>query len=91
MKALRLIDATIITGALLGLGGVFLVYMGNPANSGFCISCFLENLAGAMQLHDNVRMSYIRPELIGFTLGAFFMALTAKSVMKIKYVYFIVY
>ena len=24
MKALRLIDATIITGALLGLGGVFL-------------------------------------------------------------------
>ncbi|MGB6972960.1 MAG: hypothetical protein WBD61_12490, partial [Desulfobulbales bacterium] len=63
MKALRLIDATIITGALLGIGGVFLVYFGNPANSGICISCFLENFAGSMQLHDNIRMSYIRPEL----------------------------
>jgi len=78
MKALRLIDATIITGALLGFGGVFLVYMGNPANSGFCISCFLENLAGSLQLHDNIRMSYIRPELIGFVLGAFFMALQSR-------------
>jgi YedE family putative selenium metabolism protein len=67
MKALRLIDATIITGALLGFG-----------NSGFCISCFLENLAGSLQLHDNIRMSYIRPELIGFVLGAFFMALQSR-------------
>jgi hypothetical protein len=78
MKALRLIDATIITGALLGFGGVFLVYMGNQTNSGFCISCFLENLAGSLQLHDNIRMSYIRPELIGFVLGAFFMALQSR-------------
>jgi len=78
MKALRMIDATIITGALLGLGGVLLVYFGNPANSGLCISCFLENLAGALQLHDNIRMSYIRPELIGFTLGSFFIALQSR-------------
>ncbi len=78
MKALRMIDATIITGLLLGLGSVFLVYMGNPANSGICISCFLENLAGSMQLHDNIRMSYIRPELIGFVLGSFFIALQSR-------------
>jgi len=78
MKVLRMIDSTIIAGALLGLGGVFLVFMGNPTNSGFCISCFLENLAGSLQLHENVRMSYIRPELIGFTLGAFFMALQSR-------------
>ena len=78
MKALRMIDATIITGALLGLGGVFLVYLGNPANSGFCISCFLENLAGSLQLHNDVRMSYIRPELIGFVLGSFIIALQSR-------------
>ena len=78
MKALRMIDATIITGALLGFSGVILVFFGNPANSGICISCFLENFAGSIQLHDNIRMSYIRPELIGFVLGAFFMALQSR-------------
>jgi hypothetical protein len=79
MKAvLKKIDATIITGALLGLGGVILVYFGNPTNSGICISCFLENFAGSLQLHDNIRMSYIRPELIGFVLGAFLMALQSR-------------
>ena len=78
MKALKTIDATIIAGALLGLGGVFLVYFGNPTNSGLCISCFLENLAGSLQLHDNIRMSYIRPELIGFVLGSFFIALQSR-------------
>jgi hypothetical protein len=80
MKALRMIDATIIAGALLGLGGVILVFFGNPVNSGLCISCFLENLAGSMQLHNDIRMSYIRPELIGFTLGAFFYGFTVPTV-----------
>lgn len=78
MKALRMIDATIITGALLGLGGVFLVYFGNPTNSGLCVSCFLENVAGSLQLHDDIRMSYIRPELLGFVLGSFFIALQSR-------------
>jgi YedE family putative selenium metabolism protein len=78
MKALRMIDVSIIAGALLGFGGVFLVYFGNPANSGLCISCFLENLAGSLQLHNNLRMSYIRPELIGFVLGSFFIALQSR-------------
>jgi len=75
MKAItRMLEPTVIAGALLGLGGVLLVYFGNPTNSGLCISCFLENLAGALQLHDNIRMSYIRPELIGFVLGSFLIA-----------------
>ena len=71
----RIIDVSIVTGAMLGFGGVLLVYFGNPANSGICVSCFIENIAGALQLHDNVRMSYIRPELIGFVLGSTLMAL----------------
>jgi len=75
MKLVRMIDLSIVTGALLGLGGVFLVYLGNPVNSGICVSCFMENVAGALQLHDELRMSYIRPELIGFVLGSFFFAL----------------
>jgi YedE family putative selenium metabolism protein len=75
LKALRIIDVSIVTGVLLGLGGVLLAYFGNPANSGICVSCFIENLAGALQLHNSLRMSYIRPELIGFILGSFLIAL----------------
>lgn len=78
MKALRAIDVSVITGALLGFGGVFLVYMGNPANSGICVSCFLENVAGALRLHDYIRMSYLRPELLAFVLGSFVAAMGTK-------------
>ncbi len=75
MKSYKIIDVSIIAGALLGLGGVILVYLGNPANSGICVSCFMENIAGALQLHNDLRMSYIRPELLGFLLGSFLIAL----------------
>jgi YedE family putative selenium metabolism protein len=74
VKALRLVDISVVTGALLGLGGVLLAYLGNPINSGICVSCFMENVAGALQLHNERRMSYIRPELIGFVLGSFLIA-----------------
>ncbi len=43
---------------------------GNPQNSGICVSCFIENSSGALGLHDNERMQYLRPELIGFVLGS---------------------
>ena len=75
MKALRVIDISMVTGAFLGFGGVLLAYLGNPANSGICVSCFVENVAGALQLHDNIRMSYLRPELLGFVLGSCLFAL----------------
>jgi YedE family putative selenium metabolism protein len=74
LKSLKIIDISIVTGALLGLAGVLLVYLGNPVNSGICVSCFMENIAGALQLHNDIRMSYIRPELIGFVLGSFVIA-----------------
>lgn len=56
-------------GGLLGTLGVLLALWGNPENSGICVSCFIENSAGALGLHDNPRMQYLRPELIGFVLG----------------------
>lgn len=60
----------LFSGAALGLLGVLLVFWGNPDNSGICVSCFVENTAGSLGLHDNARMQYIRPELIGFVFGA---------------------
>lgn len=63
------------SGLLLGILGVMLSVWGNPENSGICVSCFIENSAGALGLHDNQRMQYLRPELIGFVLGAVLSAL----------------
>jgi len=67
------------TGALLGTLGVLLAVWGNPENSGICVSCFIENSAGALGFHDNPRMQYLRPELIGFVLGAAVSAIAARE------------
>lgn len=61
-----------------GLGSA-LAYLGNPANSGICISCFMENATGALGLHANLRMQYIRPELLGFFLGSWGAAVLARE------------
>jgi len=60
----------ILSGLALGIFGVLLAVWGNPANSGICVSCFIENSAGALGMHNNPRMQYLRPELIGFLLGS---------------------
>lgn len=69
----------VAAGLSMGILGVALVHWGNPANSGICISCFVENLAGGLGLHGNSRMAYLRPELVGFVLGAFLMALLGRE------------
>ena len=60
----------VVVGAILGGLGVMLAAWGNPENSGICVSCFIENSAGALGLHDNPNMQYLRPELIGFVIGS---------------------
>jgi len=67
------------TGAIMGVSGVLLTALGNPSNTGYCVSCFLENIAGSLGLHGNVRMQYLRPEIMGFVLGSFFMAVSKKE------------
>ena len=67
------------SGLSLGIFGAALAFWGNPANSGICISCFMENLAGGLGLHGNSRMAYLRPELVGFVAGAFLMALAGRE------------
>lgn len=69
----------IATGLAIGGLGVWLSFLGNPRNAGICISCYLENLAGALNLHGNARMQYVRPELIGFVLGAALMAFAGRE------------
>jgi hypothetical protein len=66
-------------GLLLGVLGVLLSVWGNPENSGICVSCFMENTAGALGLHDNTRLQYLRPELIGFVLGALVLSIISRE------------
>lgn len=74
-------DSVLIVGSGLSLGafGAALALWGNPANSGICISCFVENLSGSLGLHQNLRMAYLRPELVGLVAGALLSALLGRE------------
>ena len=65
----------VLVGALLGLGGALLHYLGNPANMGICVACFERDIAGALGLHRAGVVQYLRPEIPAFCLGAFIAAL----------------
>lgn len=66
--------AIIIAGLVLGVLSVLLVKQGNPLNMGFCIACFLRDIAGGLGLHRAAVVQYLRPEIMGLILGATVMA-----------------
>ena len=66
-------------GLAIGVVAVALVLLGNPANMGFCIACFLRDIAGAVGLHRAAAVQYIRPEIIGLVLGSMALALARKE------------
>ena len=66
-------------GAAVGLAAIFLMLLGNPANMGFCIACFLRDIAGACGLHSAAKVQYLRPEIIGLVLGAFIMSVANRA------------
>lgn len=61
----------ILSGGLIGLLATILVIFGNPVNMGVCVACFYRDIAGALGFHRAEIVQYIRPEIIGFILGAF--------------------
>ncbi|HIE17518.1 MAG TPA: YedE-related selenium metabolism membrane protein [Dehalococcoidia bacterium] len=65
----------IVTGTVIGILAPILVRLGNPGNMGICVVCFSRDIAGALGLHHNSAVQYIRPEIIGFVLGALTAAL----------------
>jgi YedE family putative selenium metabolism protein len=70
-----------VTGVIIGVIAVALVMLGNPANMGFCIACFLRDTAGALKLHQAAVVQYMRPEIIGLVLGASIMAFSKKELV----------
>jgi len=57
-------------GAGIGVLAALLQKLGNPGNMGICVACFERDMAGAMGLHRAAVVQYLRPEIIGFVLGA---------------------
>ena len=47
------------TGLLIGVLAAVLVKLGNPGNMGFCIACFIRDIAGALGLHRAAIVQYI--------------------------------
>ena len=68
-----------ICGAIIGIISVALVAFGNPLNMGFCIACFIRDIAGGMHLHTAPIVEYIRPEIIGIILGSFLISVARKD------------
>ena len=68
----------ILTGVLVGAAAVLLTAFGNPKNMGFCIACFLRDIAGALNFQragydaevGTGIVQYLRPEIMGLVLGS---------------------
>ncbi len=69
----------ILTGIVIGLAALTLTALGNPGNMGFCIACFLRDIAGALGLHSAAPVQLVRPEIPGIVLGAFLISLFRKE------------
>ncbi len=69
----------LIGGGIVGLIAVVLVLLGNPKNMGFCIACFIRDIAGGVGMHQAAIVQYVRPEVIGLVVGAFIMAVIRKD------------
>jgi len=68
-----------LIGVLTAVVSITLVRLGNPANMGFCIACFLRDTAGAVGLHRAAPVQYVRPEIIGIIFGALLVSIFKKE------------
>lgn len=67
------------TGGVIGVLAVLLQHWGNPPNMGICVACFERDIAGGLGLHRAAVVQYLRPEIMGFVLGAFLAAFLFKE------------
>ena len=79
MKISKEMRNLMIAGGLIGIIAVVLVLLGNPKNMGFCIACFIRDIAGGIKLHTAAPVRYVRPEIIGLVLGSFLISLATKE------------
>lgn len=66
-------------GVFIGVFAPLLQKMGNPGNMGICVACFERDIAGSLGLHRAALVQYMRPEIIGFVLGALLAAYLTRE------------
>ena len=66
-------------GVFIGIAAALLQKLGNPANMGVCVACFLRDIAGALGFHRAAVVQYLRPEIIGFVIGSLLAAICFKE------------
>ena len=69
----------VAVGIAIGVLAPLLQKFGNPGNMGICVACFERDVAGALGLHRAAVVQYMRPEIIGFVLGALLAAYIFKE------------
>lgn len=69
----------LISGIVLGIVAIVLVVSGNPKNMGFCIACFIRDIAGAAGFHQAKVVQYLRPEIPGLVIGSFLFSVFRKE------------
>ncbi|MCX5860639.1 MAG: YedE family putative selenium transporter [Deltaproteobacteria bacterium] len=83
MESVRNFFATtkgmVVVGAVIGILAALLQKLGNPGNMGICVACFNRDIAGALGLHRAELVQYLRPEILGFILGAFLAAFYVRE------------
>ena len=68
-----------IVGVVVGMLIAVLAASGNPANMAICAACFIRDMAGALHLHSADKVQYFRPEIVGFVVGSFLIAIATKE------------
>ena len=68
-----------IVGVVVGALIAVLAFFGNPGNMAICAACFIRDIAGALKLHEAAPVQYFRPEIVGFVLGSFIIAIATKE------------
>lgn len=66
-------------GVAIGILAPLLQKLGNPANMGICVACMERDIAGSLGLHRAAVVQYLRPEILGFILGAFISAMLFRE------------
>ncbi|MBW2638099.1 MAG: YedE-related selenium metabolism membrane protein, partial [Deltaproteobacteria bacterium] len=66
-------------GAIIGIIAPLLQKAGNPGNMGVCVACFERDIAGAIGLPEQAKRKFLRPEIIGFVLGALIAAFAFRE------------
>lgn len=75
----RIAFIPVAAGIVTGITASLLVMFGNPGNMGVCVACFTRDTVGALGFHRAGIVQYIRPEILGFIIGALISAMLFRE------------